>query len=166
MTKKITQAIVLATIILLSLATPAFADELGGRDKEIKLKLVLKKYNSPFQGLEKVLIDTAEQYNLDWTVLAAISGTESSFAKRMPYQCINPFGWGIYGDNKLCFDSLELAIKGVGEGLGTKYNTSSLEAIARTYNPSYTAKWLSSTRFFINRIKNQVIPVSELPIEF
>src|SRR5689334_12873282 len=68
-----------------------------------QMRAVLTKYNSPMVGLESVLIATAEKYNLDWTLLAAIAGTESSFAKRMPHECISPYGWGIYGDNKLCF---------------------------------------------------------------
>jgi len=132
--------------------------------REVKMRLVLAKYDSPLVSLTPVLIATAEKYNLDWTLLAAIAGTESSFGKRMPANCINPYGWGIYGDNRLCFESLEQAILGVGEGLGTKYDTSSLMAIARTYNTVSTDSWLSHTQFFMNKIKNQEIPVSALPI--
>ncbi|GEM_PF-906937 len=136
---------------------------------ELRLRLVLEKYSSPLVGLENVLIETAVEYNLDWTLLAAISGTESSFAKRMPYtsdgkSCNNPFGWGIYGNNKLCFGSLEDAIRAVGKGIGTKYNTTSLETIGRTYNTVSTDGWIRHTRFFMNKIKNQEIPVRHLPV--
>ncbi len=133
-------------------------------EKEIKLNLVLQAYHSPLQGHEKQLIETAERYHLDWALLAAISGTESAFAKRMPHNCLNPFGWGIYGQNKLCFSSFDQAIETVGQGIGTKYNTSSLETIAHTYNSAHTQHWLKLTRNFLRRIKNQPVPASKLPI--
>jgi hypothetical protein len=129
-----------------------------------QMRVVLTKYKSPMVGLEDVLIKTAEKYGLDWTLMAAIAGTESSFAKRMPYQCINPYGWGIYGDNKLCFNSLEESIEGVASGLAKKYNISSLESIAKTYNSVSTAGWTAHTRFFMNKIKTAEVPVSSLPI--
>lgn len=115
-------------------------------------------------GLEDMLIETAEKYNLDWTLMAAIAGTESSFAKRMPYQCNNPYGWGIYGSNKICFESLEDSIEGVASGLAKKYNISTLESIARTYNKVSTNDWIKHTRFFMNKIKTAQVPVSALPI--
>jgi hypothetical protein len=115
-------------------------------------------------GLEDVLIKTAEKYGLDWTLMAAIAGTESSFAKRMPHNCNNPYGWGIYGDNKICFATLEESIEGVASGLAKKYNISSIESIARTYNKVSTEGWISHTRFFMNKIKTAEIPVSALPI--
>lgn len=132
--------------------------------RAVKMHAVLEQYHSPMVGLEDELIATAEQYNLDWTLLAAIAGTESSFAIHMPANCINPYGWGIYGANKLCFDSLQAAVKGVAEGLHDKYDTSSLEAIAHTYNHVSTAGWLSHTKFFMRKIKTAQVPVSALPI--
>lgn len=128
------------------------------------MRVVLTKYNSPMIGLEDVLIRTAEKYGLDWTLMAAIAGTESSFAKRMPHNCNNPYGWGIYGDNKICFGSLEASIEGVASGLAKKYNISSIESIARTYNKVSTEGWIKHTTFFMNKIKTAEIPVSSLPI--
>ncbi len=161
------QKILLIAFWLISLvsifSSPVRAEEASSAE-EIRLNLVLKKYHSPMEGQEKLLIATAKKYNLDWTLIAAIAGTESSFGKYMPYQCINPFGWGIYGDHKLCFSSFAEAIQVVGQTIGTKYNTSSLETIARTYNPSHTQHWLHLTKAFISKIKNQPIPVSKLPL--
>lgn len=132
--------------------------------RAVQMRVVLEKYNSPMVGLEDTLIATAEKYSLDWTLLAAIAGTESSFAKRMPYQCHNPYGWGIYGRNKICFESLEASIEGVASGLAKKYDISSLETIAYTYNKVSTESWINHTRFFMNKIKTAEIPVSSLPI--
>jgi hypothetical protein len=133
--------------------------------RALKLQNYLTQVGSPLVGQEELIIETAEKYELDWTLLAAIAGTESSFGKRMPHNCINPYGWGIYGDNKLCFADFAEAIAKVGEGIGTRYNTTSLETIGRTYNKANTAKWLANTRFFMNKIKSQAISAKQLPIE-
>lgn len=131
----------------------------------LRAETVLKSYNSPMQGSAKELIEIAQDYNLDWTLLIAIAGTESSFGKRMPANCTNPYGWGIYGDHKLCFESFSDAARAVATGLTTRYNTTSLEAIGRTYNKVSTESWIKHTQFFMNKIKNASIPVSNLPIE-
>lgn len=126
---------------------------------------VLVKYDSPMLGSEIALIRIAEKYGLDWTLLAAIAGTESSFGRHMPFKCLNPYGWGVGGDNKLCFDSFTDAAEAVALGLSKKYNTRSLETIATTYNKVSTEGWISHTKFFMNKIKTAEIPVSALPIE-
>lgn len=154
--------IICAILIFTSGTSKVRAEEHDPR--VVQMRVVLKKYKSPMVGLEKVLITTAEKYGLDWTIMAAIAGTESSFALRMPSNCINPYGWGIYGDNKLCFKTLEESIEGVASGLGKKYNISSLESIGRTYNTVSTGSWISHTKFFMNKIKTAEIPVSSLPI--
>ncbi len=159
-------------IFLITLVITAFfspnqiraGESINFSEKEIKLNLVLQKYNSPLQGHEKELITYAENYHLDWALLAAIAGTESAFAKRMPANCLNPFGWGIYGQNRLCFDSFNQAIQTVAQGIGTKYNITNLETIAKTYNSANTQHWLRLTRKFLYQIKNQPIPASKLPI--
>jgi hypothetical protein len=160
--KKIFVWIASFVLIFLSGTTSVKANEHA--ERVAQMRVVLTKYNSPMVGLEDVLIKTAEKYGLDWTLMAAIAGTESSFAKRMPYQCNNPYGWGIYGDNKLCFESLEASIEGVASGLAKKYNISSIESIARTYNTVSTDGWIKHTKFFMNKIKTAQVPVSALPI--
>lgn len=133
--------------------------------RPLAMRTILEQYNSPMVGYELELIGLADQYGLDWTLLAAIAGTESGFGKRMPHQCLNPYGWGIYGNNKICFKSFPEAAEAVARGLATRYNTSSLESIGRTYNKVSTASWIGHTRFFMNKIKNVSIPVADLPIE-
>lgn len=157
--KKYLIALMALTITGLS-AKPVF----GFDPRAIKMRTVLEEYSSPMAGLENELIQAAEQSNLDWTLMAAIAGTESAFGKRMPANCINPYGWGIYGDNKLCFASFLEAAESVSQGLDTKYNTTSLETIGATYNKVSTAGWIAHTRFFMNKIKSASIPVQELPI--
>lgn len=153
-----------ALLTLLAALTPSSAHALEDH-RVLQLEATLRAYNSPMTQYAAELITIAEKYQLDWTLLAAIAGTESSFGKRMPSNCLNPYGWGIYGTNRLCFASFPEAAEAVARGLTTRYNTSSLESIGRTYNKVSTEGWISHTRFFMNKIKSQSIPVSELPIE-
>lgn len=152
---------IIALASLFTLALPARAFD----ERIVKLGLVLEKYNSPMLGSEQALIGFAESNGLDWRILAAIAGVESSFGKRMPYQCTNPYGWGITGNgNRLCFEDFVAATKAVGEGLGNRYNTDSVLTIARTYNPGNYADWANKVTYFMNKISSQEIPVSRLPI--
>lgn len=153
--------VVCAILLFLSGTKISFAAEQDSRAAQ--MRVVLTKYHSPMIGLEDVLIQTAEKYGLDWTLLAAIAGTESSFGLHMPANCVNPYGWGIYGDNKLCFKSLEDSIEGVASGLASKYNISSIESIAHTYNTVSTSSWLGHTKYFMNKIKTAEVPVTSLP---
>lgn len=160
--KKILIAIILS---LVSLLNPRGALAFDHDIRPLAMRVVLEKYHSPMVGNEIELITIAEKYGLDWTLLAAIAGTESSFGKRMPMDCLNPYGWGIYGDNKLCFKSFPEAAEAVAKGLSTRYNTSSLESIGHTYNKVSSEGWISHTKFFMNKIKTASIPVTDLPIE-
>lgn len=161
---KIRPLIIIVTFIL---SLVVMANEATAADdlRVIQMRSYLESVKSPMVGHEQIIIDTAMKYGLDWTLLAAIAGTESTFGKRMPHQCVNPYGWGIYGTNKLCFRDFAEAITKVGEGIGTKYNTNSLQSIAKKYNTVGTAKWIASTQFFMNKIKNQPVAVKNLPIE-
>ena len=132
--------------------------------RAVQMHEVLVEYKSPMVGLEDVMIATADKYHLDWTFMAAVAGTESSFGRRMPANCINPYGWGIYGDNKICFKSYEDAIEQVGSGLAEKYNTKSVGSIAHTYNTVSTNGWMNHTEYFMNKIKTAEIPVSSIPV--
>lgn len=160
--KKIVIWAICLILLIISGKKTVFATEFDLRAEQ--MHTVFAKYNSPMIGLEEELIAIAEANGLDWTLLAAIAGTESSFGKRMPHECLNPYGWGIYGDNKLCYGSFIDAASAVATGLSTRYNTTSLETIARTYNTVSTDGWLSHTRFFINKIKTAEVPVHSLPI--
>ncbi len=152
--------LLLATFLAVAPPVAGFAHDV----RPLAMRSVLEKYDSPMVGYENELIALAEQYNLDWTLLAAIAGTESGFGKRMPHNCLNPYGWGIYGDKKLCFQTFPEAAEAVAKGLSTRYNTSSLASIGRTYNKVSTDSWISHTRFFMNKIKTAQIPVASLPI--
>jgi hypothetical protein len=127
---------VLATIILL-IPQQTFAQEKASRssaniklsdtkiegfDNRVKIvERYLTKYDSPMVGDAKYFIEYADKYNLDWRLVLAISGVESTYGKQIPPASYNGWGWGVYGDNVIRFNSWEDGIRTVSQGLREKY---------------------------------------------
>lgn len=78
------------------------------------------KYDSPLQDQAQNFIDAADKYNVDWKLVPAIAGTESTFGKQIPGG-YNGWGWGVYGDQAIYFKSWKDGIDTVTEGLREKY---------------------------------------------
>jgi len=94
----------------------------GGSDYRVKvLKAYLSKHDSPLTDNAKDFVDYADKYNLDWKLVAAISGVESTFGKAIPPDSYNGWGWGVYGTNVIRFNSWEEGIKTVSQGLRERY---------------------------------------------
>ncbi len=91
------------------------------------LKDYLAKYDSPLESHAQDFIDAADKYQLDWKLVPAIAGVESTFGKNIPggYEpgstSYNGWGWGVYGDQALFFTSWKNGIFTVAEGLKEKY---------------------------------------------
>ena len=114
------------------------------------LQAYLAKYNSPLKNQAQDFVDAADQYNLDWKLVAAISGTESTFGKFIPGG-YNAWGWGVYGTQAIYFDSWKDGIFTVSEGLRKNYLNKGLNnpyAINKIYAASPT--WGNHVSFFLN----------------
>jgi len=105
-------------------------------DKRISiLENFLKGKDSPLASYSEFFIETADKYGLDWTLMPAISGMESSFGKTMPEGSNNPFGLG--GGNLMRFPTLYSAIEFEGKLLSKKYKLAANHAIGSIYCPKY-----------------------------
>jgi hypothetical protein len=93
-----------------------------GVDNRVKiLTSYLNKYDSPLAPYASNFVAAADKYNLDWRLVAAISGVESTFGKEIPNDSYNAWGWGVYGDNVIDFKSWDDGINTVSEGLRDRY---------------------------------------------
>ncbi len=116
----------------------------------------LDKHKSPVMGKGEFIVQTADKYNLDYKLLVAISGIESTFCKRIPYQSYNCWGWGIYGNNMIKFNSFEEGFEKVAQGLSEHYVSKGLdtpEKIGRKYNPPNPVKWAAAVNKFASDIE-------------
>ena len=100
-------------------------------------------------------MENADKYNLDWKLVAAISGVESTFGQQIPYSSYNGWGWGIYGDNLIRFSSwtecIETVSKSLREDYADKWKAEDVYQIGRLYASSPT--WASRVTYFMNNIQ-------------
>jgi len=126
--------------------------ELRFDKREIRLRKFLQKHNSPLTDYSFFFIEKADEYNLDWRLLPAIAGVESSFGKRIPAGSYNPFGWA---NGEFRFASWEESIETVSKSLREKYYNKGLKninSIAKVYAPP-SKTWASKVIFFMNKIE-------------
>ncbi|MBI4153395.1 glucosaminidase domain-containing protein, partial [Candidatus Woesebacteria bacterium] len=116
------------------------------------LKAYLSKHNSPLAPYAGYLVAIADKYNIDWRLVVAISGVESTFGKRIPYNSYNAYGWANGAYNfKSWEDSIELVTKTLRE----KYidrGAPSIAKIARRYAPP-SSTWAGKVKFFMKKIE-------------
>ena len=125
--------------------------------REEILRNYLEKHNSPLSAYSEVFISFADEYRLDWRLVPAITGVESTFGKRIPVDSYNAYGWanGVYS-----FESWEESIEVVSEALRENYidrGAVSINDIARKYAPP-SETWARNVKFFMNKI--DPMPVS------
>ena len=124
-------------------------------DNRVKiLSEFLKLYHSPLSTYASDFVKSADDFDLDWKLVAAISGVESTFGQQIPFNSYNGWGWGIYGDNIIRFSSWENGIETVSRGLRenylNKWGATDVYEIGRFYAASPT--WASKVDYFMQKI--------------
>jgi hypothetical protein len=88
-------------------------------DTRVKaLKNVFKRYNSPLVDQAIHYVKYADEFDMDWKLLPAIAGLESTFAQRYIQGTYNPYGWG---SGRIYFESWEDGIRTINKALRERY---------------------------------------------
>ncbi len=122
------------------------------------LRKFLLKYNSPLAEYAEEFVTYADDNNLDYRLIPAIAGVESTFGKHIPNDSYNAYGWS---NGEYTFTSWENSISHVSSVLKTKYfdrGVDSISEIARVYAPP-SKTWGKNVSFFVNKIDT-------LPLDF
>ena len=119
-----------------------------------------------FKGKKSVLADfagtfvsVADFYHLDYRLLPSIAMQESNGGKVLPDNSYNPFGYGIYGSNKIHFQGWDEAIKTVGKALREDYLNQGLHTpyqIMTKYTPPSVEKggsWAIGVSQFMDELR-------------
>ncbi|MFH1833203.1 MAG: hypothetical protein ABH816_03535 [Candidatus Levyibacteriota bacterium] len=118
------------------------------------LRHFLNNYNSPLAANADTFVEEADKNNLDWRFVAAISGVESTFGLEIPYKSYNAWGWGIYGDNMIRFNSYDEGIKVISKSLREKYinawGAQDIHQIGRFYAASPT--WSQRVVYLMEKV--------------
>jgi len=133
-------------------ASASLVDELSKQDLRTKqLKLALKYYKSPLVDYSAYFVQMADKYGIDWKLLVAISGVESTFGKHYISGTYNAYGWG---GGTIRFASWEDSIEEVSQALSEKYYSRGLDTpykIAPVYCPP-SRVWAKNVTFFMNKL--------------
>ncbi len=120
------------------------------------LQAFLRKYNSPLYDHAAYIVETSDKYQFDYRLLVAISMQESNACRVIPDDSYNCWGWGIYGDNVLRFESYEDAIDTVAQGIKREYIDKGLvtaTAIMAKYTPSSNGSWAYGVNHFLKALQ-------------
>lgn len=163
-------SIILAIILIFSAGNTISADSLVA-DASSKLRVeqktqdfrvtalanYLNSQNSPLAPYSVDFVEIADKYGLDWRLVAAISGVESTFGKHIPTNSFNAYGWA-GGNYKFASwkDSIEVVSKSLKEDYIQK-GAPSLYKIGRRYCPPNPA-WSGKVKFFMQKIES--LPLS------
>ncbi|HUD19151.1 MAG TPA: hypothetical protein VMR81_01800 [Patescibacteria group bacterium] len=119
------------------------------------LQSFLRSYNSPLESDAATFIHEADKNGLDWRLVVAISGVESTFGQSVPPGSYNAWGWGIPtgADSGVGFSNWKDGIATVSYGLKHNYMDKgeiTLDAIGQTYAAS--GAWSGHVQYFIDKI--------------
>jgi hypothetical protein len=149
-----------------ALSTPVALQSVEDNRAEV-LRGYLESNGSPLAPYAEVIIQEADKNGLDWRLIPAIAGLESTFGKNIPAYSYNAWGFGIYGNNVRRFASWEEGIavvsKAIREDYINKNNAQTLDQIGRIYAASPT--WAVRVEYFMDKIDDyQINQVSKLAL--
>lgn len=124
-------------------------------DRINTIQSFLEQYDSPLAPFASDFVKSADKYQLDYRLLVAISGVESTFGKNIPAFSYNGWGWGIYGNYTLRFNSWPDAIETISKGLREGYLGSNPDSNPYVIGPTYAASpaWASHVDYWMQKIE-------------
>jgi len=118
------------------------------------LKEYLSQFNSPLGDYAQEFIEAADAYDLDWRLLPAITGVESTYGKFIPKNSYNAYGWN---NGAYTFQSWEDSIWTVTKALKEKYldrGADTVDKIGRIYAPP-SPFWAGKVKRIMAKIDSQ-----------
>jgi hypothetical protein len=91
-------------------------EEKDRKERAAKIDALLASYDSPLEGYGMKFVEEADENNIDWRLLVAIAGQESTFGRHACKKATNSFLG--YGSCKINFKSVDEAIERVSASLG------------------------------------------------
>lgn len=163
--RKIMLSVLVAAALLFGIADSSRAQNISDSSAHFKtieesesfdyrvanLRIFLEKYNSPLVSYAEDFVAYADENGIDYRLVPAITGVESTFGKRIPPKSYNAYGWA---NGAYKFTSWEDSIEHVSKTLKVSYidrGAGSVHEIARIYAPP-SSTWGGNVSFFISKI--------------
>lgn len=136
---------------------PSISEKIQASDARSEIiKNYLLKYKSPLVSYANYIVQTADEFNIDYRLTTAIAQQESNLCKIIPPKTYNCWGWGIHSEGTLGFSSYEEGIKAVTMGLAQNYIALGLntpEKIMSKYTPLSNGSWARGVTEFLNEME-------------
>lgn len=119
----------------------------------------LERYNSPLKPYDYfgvTLVEIADEYDIDFRLLPAITMQESNLCKRIPPGSYNCLGFGIHERGTLMFDSYESNFERAARELKAYYidqGRVTPELIMKKYTPSSDGSWARSVNQWMSEMR-------------
>lgn len=115
---------------------------------------LFSKNNSPLTPYAADFVKYADRHGVDWMLLPAISGVESSFGKRLIPNSYNAYGWG---QGYIYFESWEDGINTVISSLKTRYINRGADTVYKI-GPIYAEaeNWSARVAYFMEEIDREL----------
>lgn len=113
----------------------------------------LRNYGSPLEPYADHIVQSADNYGIDFRLITAIAQQESNLCKFIPAETYNCWGWGIHSQGTLGFNSYEDGIETVSEGLRTNYineGFTTVDKIMSRYTPLSNGSWSEGVTQFMS----------------
>ena len=142
-------------------ALPSVGNSLSNQieEKDIRVDRVrnfFDQYNSPLVPFAQNVVESADQYNINFRLVPAIAMQESNLCLKAPKNSNNCWGFGIYGKTMTTFSNYAEAIETVTKTLAKDYIGKGLntpEEIQKKYTPSNNGAWAYSVSHFMQTIQ-------------
>lgn len=124
--------------------------------RSANLRSFFRKYNSPLYDDAEFIVAISDKYGFDYRLLPAIAMQESNLCKLIPPNSYNCWGWGIYGDQVLRYNSYRDTMTVVAEGIKKYYIDQGLvtpETIMAKYTPPSKGSWSRGVTYFMNALE-------------
>ena len=157
--KASSQSLVYGAKIYASLPTdfPSISGEVQTSDARTEIiRQYLLKYKSPLSSYADYIVNTADEFKIDYRLTTAIAQQESNLCKIIPPRTFNCWGWGIHSEGTLGFSSFEQGIEEVSKGLREEYLDKGLqttEDIMSKYTPLSKGSWATGVNQFMNEME-------------
>jgi hypothetical protein len=122
------------------------------------LRAYFHSQDSPLTDEAQIFVREADKNNIDWKLVAAIAGVESTFGKQIPGGSYNAWGWGVFTGTQdgVHFANWAEGIVRVSLGLRKNYidrGAKDIYDIGWIYAANGNS-WGSHVNFFMDKIAN------------
>lgn len=135
----------------------AFTEYIVQTDARVEMiRQFFAKYQSPLEPYAEKVVETADNYGIDFRLIPSIAMQESNLCKKMPEESYNCWGFGIYGGKITKFENFDQAIETVTKSLAKNYKGQGLETpeeIMSRYTPSNNGSWARAVNHFMNKLQ-------------